>query len=101
MHDVGGLQAVVHGGLDGRAATLGDARGGEVVLDLFLALGGVGAVLLLTHRVEKGPVQHGETVLGDGGEGVAAGLDPKAVRRLVGRVAATGDDEPVVSAVFL
>ena len=100
MDDETAVHAVVQGSFDRRAAVLGQARGGEVVLDLLLALGGIVAVFLGSHRVQQGAVQHGEAVLGNGGEGVAAGLYPEAVRRLEGRVAAAGDDETCVSAVF-
>ena len=76
VDDVCRAHAVVQRSLDRRTAVLGDACGRKVVLDLLLALRGVAAVLLLSHLVEKGPVEHRESFLANGGESVSAGLDP-------------------------
>ena len=73
------FHTVVEGCLHRRAPVLRQAGVGQVILYLSFALRHVGTVFLFSHRVEKAPVKHCETVLGDGGKGVAAGLDPKPV----------------------
>ena len=79
MDHKSGLQTVVHRGLDRGTPVFCQTSGREVVLDLLLSQSGVITIFLLSHRVQQGSVEHGETILRDGGEGMAACLDPQPV----------------------
>ena len=92
--------AVVQGCLHRRPSVLCDAGHGEVVLDLLLADRRVLIVGLLSHLVQKGSVEDGESVLCYSGKGVAAGLHPKSVLILVGGVAASCDHKAGVLPEF-
>ena len=100
VHHIREAHAVVQGGLHGGTAAFGQAGGGQVFLDLGLALGDVSAVRLLPHRIQLAAVQDGKTVLADGGEGMAAGLHPEMVFILVGGISTASDDVASVASVL-
>ena len=89
MHHIGKVHAVVEARFHRRPAVFGEAGIGQVFLHLRFARGGVGAVGLLPHRRQLAAVQHGEAVLINGGQSMAAGLHPQMLCILEGGISAT------------
>ena len=88
VHHIGKFHAVVQAGFHRRPTVLSKAGRCQVFLHLSLALRGIGAIGLLPHGSQFSAVQHGKAVLVNGGQGVAAGLYPKMLRILEGRISA-------------
>ena len=99
MHYEGKTDGIVHRSLHRRTAVFGDAGCRQVFFHLGLTLGSVGTVGLCAHGIELGAVQHCKTIFSDGGEGMATGLDPKAVCCLERSVAASGNNKSRIGPV--
>ena len=91
---------IVHGSFHRRPLTFGERCIGKIVFYLLLAFGSHFAINFFRHPVELGAVEHGKALFGDGSERRATGFYPDFIFGFKRSVAAAGNHEPAVGAVF-